>query len=399
MIRKREAPPTTVIWSDSLLEYRFSETHPMDPDRLRLTVRLARDLGIWERESITVVEPRIATDDELAAVHDRDYIAAVRRVSVDPSAPEPLLGLGTDDNPAFGGMHEASARLAGASLLAADAVVAGRALHAVNFAGGMHHAGRSAAAGFSIYNDAALAVRRLLDGGLERVLYVDVDAHHGDGVEQIFWDDPRVLTISLHESGISLFPGTGFANEVGAQPAAGQAVNVALPMGTDDAGWLRAFHAVVPQLAEAFAPEAIVSQHGCDGHARDDLTNLRLSVDGQRQNMLDVRDLAERLCGGRWVALGGGGYDAVGVVPRAWAHLLAIASGAPIPLRTPVPQEWLEFVREQYGVEAPEGMSDGVELWWRSWEVGYDPADAVDRAVMATRKEIFPLYGLDPYFD
>ncbi|WP_309081056.1 acetoin utilization protein AcuC [Zhihengliuella sp.] len=399
MILKREAPPTTVIWSDALLEYRFSETHPMDPVRLDLTVRLARGLGIWERESLTVVEPRLATVDELATVHDRDYIDAVRRVSADPSAPEPLLGLGTEDNPAFGGMHEAAARLAGASILAADAVLEGRSLHAVNFAGGMHHAGRAAAAGFSIYNDAALAIRRLLDGGLERVLYIDVDAHHGDGVERIFWDDPRVLTISLHESGISLFPGTGFANEVGAQPAAGQAVNVALPLGTDDAGWLRAFHAVVPQLAETFSPEAIVSQHGCDGHVRDELTNLRLSVDGQRQNMLDVRDLAERLCGGRWVALGGGGYDAVGVVPRAWAHLLAIASGAPVPLRTPVPQEWLDYVRERYGLEAPVGMSDGVELWWRSWEVGYDPGDAVDRAVLATRKEVFPLYGLDPYFD
>ncbi|WP_130452167.1 acetoin utilization protein AcuC [Zhihengliuella halotolerans] len=382
-----------------MMEYRFSATHPMDPRRLDLTVRLAEALEVLGREQITVAEPRVATDEQLLTVHDADYIAAVKAVGEDPTTPDPARGLGTEDNPAFAGMHTASARLAGGSIAAAEAVLEGSALHGVNFAGGMHHAGRGTAGGFCIYNDAALAIRRLLDGGVRRVLYIDVDAHHGDGVEQIFWDDDRVLTLSLHESGTSLYPGTGFPNEIGGAAAQGRAVNVALPAGTGDSGWLRAFHAVVPQLTAAFEPEVIVSQHGCDGHARDGLTNLRLSVDGQRQNMLDVAQLADQHAEGRWVALGGGGYDITHVVPRAWTHLLAIASGQPVPLLTAVPASWRDHVRERYGLEAPRLMGDDADTWWRSWEVGYDPADAVDRAIMATRKEVFPLYGLDPWFD
>ncbi len=381
------------------MEYRFSATHPMDPRRLDLTVRLAEALEVLGREQITVAEPRVATDEQLLTVHDADYIAAVKAVGEDPTTPDPARGLGTEDNPAFAGMHTASARLAGGSIAAAEAVLDGSALHGVNFAGGMHHAGRGTAGGFCIYNDAALAIRRLLDGGVRRVLYIDVDAHHGDGVEQIFWDDDRVLTLSLHESGTSLYPGTGFPNEIGGAAAQGRAVNVALPAGTGDSGWLRAFHAVVPQLTAAFEPEVIVSQHGCDGHARDGLTNLRLSVDGQRQNILDIAQLADQHAEGRWVALGGGGYDITHVVPRAWTHLLAIASGQPVPLLTAVPASWRDHVRERYGLEAPRLMGDDADTWWRSWEVGYDPADAVDRAIMATRKEVFPLYGLDPWFD
>lgn len=382
-----------------MMEYRFSATHPMNPIRLDLTVTLAEELGVLGRKQITIVQPELATDDELARVHDPDYIAAVKAVAADPATPDAGRGLGTEDNPAFAAMHTASARLAGGSIAAADAVLDGSALHAVNFAGGMHHAGRGVAGGFCIYNDAAIAIQRLLDGGVARVLYIDVDAHHGDGVEQIFWDDDRVLTISLHESGISLFPGTGFPHEIGAAEAAGRAVNVPLPMGTGDSGWLRAFHAVVPQLTAEFQPEVIVSQHGCDGHRLDELTNLMLSVDGQRQNMLDIAELAAKHCEGRWVSLGGGGYSVVDVVPRAWTHLLAIASGQPVPLRTPTPEPWREYVAAKYGAQAPEFMGDDADTWWRSWEVGYDPADAVDRAVIATRKEVFPLYGLDPWFD
>lgn len=401
MTRINETVPveTMVAWCEDMMEYRFSETHPMDPRRLDLTVRLAEALDVLGREQITIVEPLVATDEQLLTIHDADYIAAVKAVSDDPTTPDLARGLGTEDNPAFAGMHTASARLAGGSIAAAEAVLDGSALHAVNFAGGMHHAGPGTAGGFCIYNDAAIAIRRLLDGGVRRVLYVDVDAHHGDGVERIFWDDDRVLTISLHESGLSLFPGTGFPNETGSAAAEGRAVNVALPVGTRDAGWLRAFHAVVPQLAAAFEPEVIVSQHGCDGHSRDALTNLELSVDGQRQNMLDIAQLAETHAEGRWVALGGGGYDITHVVPRAWTHLLAIASGRPVPLRTEVPGPWREHVRERYGREAPLLMGDEADTWWRSWEVGYDPADAVDRAILATRREVFPLYGLDPWFD
>ncbi|MET1034571.1 MAG: acetoin utilization protein AcuC [Arthrobacter sp.] len=393
------SPPTQVIWSGDLMAYRFSDSHPMHPARLDLTMRLTAELGTLARPNYTVVEPPVAADAELETIHDPEYVAAVRRASESPGEPNEAAGLGTEDNPLFPGIHEASARLAGGSLVAAEGILSGAALHAVNIAGGMHHAARGHASGFCVYNDAALAIQRLLDGGVARVLYIDVDAHHGDGTERIFWNEPRVMTISLHESGMSLFPGTGFANDIGGPDAAGTAVNVAVPAGTGDAGWLRAFHAVVPQIATAFAPEVIVSQHGCDGHALDMLSNLRLSVDGQRQNMLDVSDLADRLCEGRWIATGGGGYNVANVVPRAWSHLIAIAGGRPVPARTPVPQPWRDHVAELYGTEAPAMMGDDADIWWRSWEVGYDPADPVDRTIMATRKEVFPLYGLDPWFD
>lgn len=383
--------------------YNFGHSHPMAPERMELTAKLAGSLGLLALDHVTVAAPEVATDEELQSVHTPEFVAAVRRVSENPGAPDEARGLGTEDDPAFAGMHEASARLAGGSLLAAAAVLDGSALRAVNFGGGMHHASRDRASGFCIYNDAALAIQRLLDGGVRRVAYVDVDAHHGDGTQNIFWDDPRVLTISLHESGLTLFPGTGFANEIGGPNAQGSAVNVALPAGTADAGWLRAFHAVVPQLIGAFEPEVIVSQHGCDSHRLDPLTHLNISVDGQREAATAIGNLAARYCGNRWISTGGGGYNVVSVVPRSWSHLIAIAAGRPVPLRTPVPEDWRSYVRDKYGarfgVEPPELMGDDVDLWWRSWEVGFDPNDAVDRSVMATRKEVFPLHGLDPWFD
>ena len=397
------ALPTTVVWDSAMTAYNFGHSHPMAPERMELTARLAGSLGLLDLAHVTVAAPRVATDEELGTVHSADYVAAVRRVSADPDSPDLERGLGTEDDPAFAGMHEASARLAGGSLLAAAAVLDGSAVRAVNFGGGMHHASKERASGFCIYNDAALAVQRLLDGGVQRVAYIDIDAHHGDGTQSIFWDDARVLTISLHETGLTLFPGTGFANEIGGPNAQGTAVNVALPAGTGDAGWLRAFHAVVPQLIGAFEPEVIVSQHGCDSHRLDPLTHLNISVDGQREAATAIGSLAARYCENRWISTGGGGYNVITVVPRSWSHLIAIAAGRPVPLRTPVPEDWRNYVHEKYGakygVEPPALMGDGVDLWWRSWEVGFDPNDDVDRTVMATRKEVFPLYGLDPWFD
>ena len=397
------ALPTMVVWDMAMTAYNFGHGHPMAPERMELTARLARSLGLLDLGHVTVAAPDVASDKELSSVHSPEFVAAVRRVSLNPDVPDLERGLGTEDDPSFAGMHEASARLAGGSLMAASAILDGSAVRAVNFGGGMHHAARERASGFCIYNDAALAIQKLLDGGVQRVAYIDVDAHHGDGTQSIFWDDPRVLTISLHETGLTLFPGTGFANEIGGPNAQGSAVNVALPAGTGDAGWLRAFHAVVPQLIGAFEPEVIVSQHGCDSHRLDPLTHLNISVDGQREAATAVGNLAARYCGNRWISTGGGGYNVITVVPRSWSHLIAVAAGRPVPLRTPVPADWRQYVEEKYGakygVSAPELMGDDVDLWWRSWEVGFDPNDEVDRTVMATRKEVFPLYGLDPWFD
>jgi acetoin utilization protein AcuC len=381
-------------WDDRLVGYDFGPSHPLNPVRVDLTMRLARSLGLLSLPSVSLMPVEAADDDLLQLVHEPDYVEAVRRVSADPSNPDLARGLGSPDNPAFAGMHEASALVAGATVAAARAVWTGEAEHAVSVAGGLHHAMPDTASGFCIYNDPAIAIAWLLEQGAERVAYVDVDVHHGDGVERVFWDDPRVLTISLHESGRYLFPGTGFPTDTGGPGAEGSAVNVALPPGTSDAGWLRAFHAVVPPLLEEFRPEVLVSQHGCDSHILDPLAHLALTVDGQRTSYDALHRLAHEHAGGRWVATGGGGYELVEVVPRAWSHLIGIAAGAPVPPGTDVPADWLAYVQQRLGVAGPERMTDGAEPRWNDWSAGFDPADPVDQAVRATQQAVFPAHGL-----
>jgi hypothetical protein len=212
-------------------------------------------------------------------------------------------------------------------------------------------------------------------------------------VERAFWDEPRVLTISVHESGRYLFPGTGFPEDTGGPGAEGHAVNLALPPGTADAAWLRAFHAVVPPLVAEFQPQVLVTQQGCDSHVLDPLAHLGLTVDAQRTSYAALHDLAHRHAGGRWLATGGGGYELAEVVPRAWTHLLAEAAGAPIAPETAVPEGWREYVVERYGLAAPARMTDGGTTTWRDWSEGYDPADALDRAVLATQRAVFPANG------
>ena len=394
------ATQARVIWDDSFTRYDFGPSHPMAPLRLDLTARLARALGLFDDpRRVEVVGAEPADDALLETVHDPEYVAAVKRASADPSDADLERGLGTEDDPAFAGMHEASARIVQGSAQLASAVWSGEIEHGVNFCGGLHHAMPDRASGFCVYNDAAVAIHRLLSEGAERVAYVDVDVHHGDGVEKVFWDDPRVITISVHESGRVLFPGSGFPDDVGGPGAEGEAVNVALPPGTSDAGWLRAVHSVVPQLLRHTKPQVLVTQHGCDSHFLDPLAHLAVSVDAQRAVQRSLHDLAHEVCDGRWLALGGGGYEIVDVVPRSWSHLVAVAAHTPVPTSTPVPPDWLEHVLTLLGRPGPAHMGDGKDPWWRSWEVGYDPEDAIDRAIMATRSKVFPLHGLDPWFD
>ncbi|MET0447165.1 MAG: acetoin utilization protein AcuC, partial [Aeromicrobium sp.] len=311
-----------LVFDEHLTEYNFGESHPMAPVRIELTMELARELGVVD--GLDVIGARPATDDELSLIHSASYIERVHKLSDQPVYTDLTIGLGGDDNPVFAHMHEASALIAGASVEAARRVWTGEAPRAVNISGGLHHAMPGNASGFCIYNDVALAIRWLLDNGAEKVAYVDVDAHHGDGVQRMFWNDPRVMTISIHEGPQTLFPGTGFSTETGGEGAEGSAVNVPLPPGTSDAGWLRAFNAVVPALVREFDPDILVTQQGCDSHMDDPLTNLMLSVNGQRASYLAIRALADEVCGGKWVATGGGGYAVMDVVPRAWAHLMAI---------------------------------------------------------------------------
>ncbi len=390
---------TRVVWDPDFNRYDFGPTHPMAPVRLDLTARLADAFGLFSLPGVQVGGAEVAGDDLLATVHDLDYVTAVRHASEHPDDADEARGLGTGDDPAFAGMHEASARVLQASVDCADQVWRGDVLHAVNFCGGLHHAMRDRAAGFCVYNDVAAAIQRLLDLGARKVAYVDVDVHHGDGTQAMFWDDPRVLTVSLHETGRYLFPGTGFPDESGGPGAPGSAVNVALPPGTGDRDWLRAVNSVVPQVVRAFAPDVLVTQHGCDTHVLDPLSHLAVSLDAQRAVAAMLHDLSHEVCDGRWLATGGGGYEIVDVVPRSWTHLVAIAAHAPVDPASTIPDGWSEHVRTTFGRPGPARMTDGADTWWKSWDVGYDPESALDRAVMATRKEVFPLHGLDPYFD
>jgi acetoin utilization protein AcuC len=384
-----------LMWDDGVAGYDFGPGHPMNPVRLALTRQLITAFGL--DQDLRTVAATAAGESTLRLVHREDYIAAVKAASAEPASASGAYGIGTPDDPAFAGMHEASALIAGQSVGAAEAVWQGHALHAVNFTGGLHHAMPGAAAGFCIYNDAALAIARLLELGAARVAYVDVDVHHGDGVQVAFWDDPRVLTISLHEHPRTLFPGTGWPEETGGRAAGGAAANVALPAGTSDGDWLRAFHAVVPELVADFRPQVLVTQHGADTHVEDPLAHLAVSLDAQRAVQLACHDLAHEHAEGRWVALGGGGYAVVDVVPRSWTHLVAIAAGRPIAPETPLPQEWRADVLARGGGQAPGRMTDG--RWpvpWSSWEDGYDPASRIDQAIRATRTAVFPLRGLLP---
>lgn len=383
---------TSVIWDDGYLAYDFGD-HPMNPIRLDFTIRLVRLLGVLD--AVELVQPVAASEDQLRVAHEQSYLDAVRAANDDLTYEG--HGLGTEDNPVFRGIYDASALIAGGSILAARRVWNGASDHAVNIAGGLHHAMRDHASGFCIFNDGVLAIHELLALGAERVAYIDVDVHHGDGVQAAFYADPRVLTISLHQDPRTLFPGTGFPTEIGVGPGEGTSLNVALPPGTTDAGWLRAFSAVVPGALRAFKPDVLVTQIGCDTHHEDPLANLDLSIDGQRLAIERLHQLAHELAGGRWVAFGGGGYGAVRCVPRTWTNLIAETSGRPLSPATAIPAEWTRYV-QRWGatVRLPEQMGELTEPpTFRVWQPG--DADAVDRAIAATRGAAFPLLGLDPY--
>jgi len=382
--------PLSVVWDDDLADYDFGPGHPLAPVRVQLTIELARAIGVFEHDNVTVIAPAPIDDDQLLTVHDADYVAAVQA-----ERPSSRYGLGTADVPVFGGMHVASRRVAGATVAAAKAVLDGVAVHGVNVAGGLHHAMPGAASGFCVYNDPAIAIRWLLDHGVDRIAYVDIDVHHGDGVQEIFYDDARVLTISLHQNGRTLFPGTGFPEDVGGPRARGYAVNLALPPGTADAGWLRAFHAVVPPLVHEFRPTVLVSQHGCDSHRLDPLAQLALSVDGQRAAAVAIHHLAHQVCDGRWVATGGGGYALAQVVPRTWTHLLAEAAGHPIEPTSPTPKAWQDLVVARTGATPPITMTDDEPATYADFAGGRDPANPVDRAIVGTMRAVFPYHGID----
>ncbi|MBM4695768.1 acetoin utilization protein AcuC [Prescottella equi] len=400
-----------VVWSPDYLSYRWSPQHPMNPTRLDLTMALADGLGLID--AAEVVRPDAASDADLLRIHTPAYIDAVKLAGDGPdTALPPELetrhGLGTDDNPIFPRMHEASAVLAGGSLAAAKEIASGRARRAVSIGGGMHHAMADWASGFCVYNDAAIAISWLLDNGFDRIAYVDIDAHHGDGVQHAFLGDPRVMTISVHQHPATLWPNTGWSSEVGSGAAEGTAINLPVLPGTSDALWLRGFHAVVPAAIAGFRPQIVISQCGADNHREDPLADLALTVDGQRAAYLAMRELADRYAEGRWLAVGGGGYGLVRVVPRSWTHLIATALDREIDPATAIPDGWREKAHAVApSVDLPTTMGEGGDTKYLPWdgpggtpETGVASMDRaltrIDAAIIATRRATFPLLGLDP---
>lgn len=313
------------VYDARLTEHVYRADHPLRPERLRGVHETLTRLGAFDRPSAVLLAPREATRAEIERVHSPAYVDAIVEASADPELDFTRWGLHEwGDTPPFAGMHEASLLTTGASLVAMEEVVAGRARVAFNGAGGLHHAMRDRASGFCIYNDPAIVCGLLADRGM-KVAYVDIDAHHADGVQAAFYDTDRVLTISLHQDGRTLFPGTGSTDERGTGRGAGYSVNVPLPPYTDDPAYVRAFDAVVPTLVERFRPDVLVTQQGIDPHFKDPLTQLMLSTRAR-----------ERCVGWfaaspyPWVAMGGGGYD-LDAVRRTWSMEYLIMLGAPIP--------------------------------------------------------------------
>ncbi|MEW5991138.1 MAG: GNAT family N-acetyltransferase [Chloroflexota bacterium] len=329
-------------WSE---RYDLGSGHPLTPRRFGPGIHLVRAVTAASGGGpIRELAPEPAPDEELRWCHDAGYIEVVRRFSVQPLGGWEA-GIGPGDTPAFAGMHEASAAVAGGSIRALAAILQGDAIHAVHPGGGLHHALPDRASGFCVYDDPALAIALARRAGL-RVLYVDLDVHHGDGVQAIHYDDPGVVTLSFHQSGRTLFPGTGFVNELGEGQAAGTSLNVPLDPGTGEAGWLAAVRAVLPEVAACFRPDLVVSQHGADAHAWDPLANLRVTTTAMGAAARLVHSIAHRWASGRWLATGGGGYDAYRVVPRAWAHVWLAASHLEAP--GAVPAAW----RDRWAAEA-----------------------------------------------
>jgi len=381
-----------LVWGPGYTSYRLRDDHPLNPLRLELTASLIRESGCWP-EGAGLLAARAATEVELLAVHAPAYLAAVERLSAPDNRVDQdyAFGLGPGDNPIFPGMHEAAALIAGGTLLGAETVAEGRLDHAFNFAGGLHHALPDRASGFCIYNDPAVAIRQLVDRYDLRVAYVDIDAHHGDGVQWIFYEDPRVLTISLHETGRHLFPGTGTVDEMGRGAGLGYAANVPLEPFTNDESWLECFHAVVPPLLRAFRPDLLVTQHGCDNHHLDPLTHLSCTTGMYLETAGAFHALAHEICGGRWLATGGGGYDIWRVVPRAWTLVWTELSRAPG--TDEVAESWRARWAPASPVELPRTFSE-PPIAYANPARGAQIAERNRRTVAELKRLLFPIHGL-----
>jgi acetoin utilization protein AcuC len=330
-----------LYYTDRFMGYNFGPEHPLNPVRLRLSYTLISEFGFLDGPDTCVVEPTPASEDDLLLVHTPQYLEAVKA-----EEPDLAFGLGIDDNPVFKGMYQAARLLAGGSIDAAKKLIH-EDCSAFNLGGGLHHGMPTQASGFCIFNDIALAIC-ILKRRFKRILYIDIDGHHGDGVQHIFYDDPQVLKISIHESGLYLFPGTGFIDELGQGSGRGYSVNIPMPMYSTDDAYCKAFEEIVPALFEWFRPEAVVAQLGVDTHYSDPLTSLNVTLAGYSHMVHRIKELTDQYAMGRLLALGGGGYS-LEVVPIAWAIVFQTMRGGDVPEF--LPPCWMEMFTNFVGSE------------------------------------------------
>ena len=340
-----------LVWDEGFVNYNLGPFHPLRPIRVKLTYELAKAKGILDHNSVKVIRPKAASRDEILFFHEDNYIRLVRSLSKKGSG---LLDAG--DTPAFKGCYEATALVVGASIAGADAIMSGTCSHSFNPSGGLHHAHPERASGFCIFNDPAVVINYLKSKyNVKRLVYLDIDAHHGDGVMYGFYDDPALLDIDFHESGHYLFPGTGFPDETGKGEAAGLKLNIPLPPATGDQGYLEAFREIVPNAIRDFRPEIILVQCGADGHQDDRLAHLRLSTNAYSTVVGEMHQLAHELCNGRLLLFGGGGYTLANV-PRVWT--IAFATLARIKLDDNIPSSWAKQFEEAEEESSPSRLND-----------------------------------------
>lgn len=321
------------ICTEELWAQGFGGNHPLKPERLKRTYELLMAYQAFDTPNSHLVSPHPASREELLLFHTVEYVNAVARLSrSERRAQARRYGFRPDETPVFPGMYETEGLKVGAALTGARSIAEGQAEVAFSFAGGMHHARSALASGFCVFNDVAVAIHWLLRQGL-RVAYVDIDVHHGDGVQAAFYDTDQVLTISLHQAGILFYPGTGFPEEIGDGAGYGYSINLPFMIYTSEELYLSAFRQVVPPLIRQFAPDVLVTQLGADTHYRDPLARLMLTTRGYVALIEELKALADSI--GRWLAFGGGGY-ALDVVPRAWTLAYGVMSGQTFPDELPL---------------------------------------------------------------
>lgn len=371
------------IYSQDFTKYRFRSDHPFNQMRVVLTYELLESLDAFAEQ--TIVPPRLATEEELLLAHDRDYIEAIKAASTgvlkDDQAFE--YGIGTDDTPIFEGMHDAAALLVGGTLTAVDTVLSGKADHALNLGGGLHHGFQRKASGFCIYNDSTVAIKYIRKKYNYKVLYIDTDAHHGDGVQWAFYDDPNVCTLSIHETGRYLFPGTGNVNERGHKEGYGFSFNVPIDAFTEDQSFLEVYEQAFKEVIHYFKPDVIISQNGADAHAYDPLTHLCSSMKIFERIPQLAHRLAHEYCNGRWIALGGGGYDIWRVVPRAWAQIWGVMT-TDKPFSGELPSKWINKWQQDSPVSLPKFWHDEEPLYKpipRKSEISEKNAKVLEKAL------------------